>query len=209
MRPADENQSHGKRPSLFASSTRPQTQDEQILARMERGGPRSAAAPATRRGRTALLGLGLLTVAALVSTLAILARQGGPAIKPAPEVLVSVQVPVLPELPAPATGPALLVEQAAPVQTVPLHVAAVKPAVKPAIKPVKIAARPAPKPAAKTVPAKPALRPRPTAAPADPAMDTDIAILAAVLSQSPRHAHPAEGPAELACQGKECRNKAR
>ncbi len=183
MRPSDENQHRSKRPNLFSGSSRPDSDDEHILARLERG----ASAPAAHqsaRSTPMLLGGASLAIAALLGVLGVLVNDNaGPAAAIAMEVAVK-PAPAVPERVATPQAAALIVDQFD-------HLADLAPSLvtqgvaAPVDQPVAPARSLAPRQAAK----RPALvvKARPSAPKPEAPVDTDVAILTAILSQSPRY----------------------
>lgn len=221
MRPPDENQDGTKN----------------ILARLERQGPQHASKSSGAGIRLALVGGSGLMVVGLIGLLVSLGQENA-ASPPLTELAESSQAAEFVEPPSPRKkAPAILPlderhvttidtrKKSPAMVTLPKLVAPapekkklVKPAVRAAPKPValKTAAKPAPPPVRKVKIAVAAPPPSPPPVPVriEPLIvDTDIALLTALLSTSPRH-HVAVGEQEAAAcaaamaQSRKCLDKA-
>ena len=185
MRPSDENQHRSKRPNLFSGAQRPGGEEENILARLERGaGPATAYQP-QGRARMLLLGGAALSILTLLVVLGLIVNGSGSA--PIP-----MEVAARPLAPAPLQAAGASVAPAAVVVEQFDHLAELAPSLvtlaPPAI-PVQAAM-----PQVRDVPVRqafkrpaPAFKPRPSAPRPEPFIDSEVAILAAILAQSPRH----------------------
>ena len=190
MRPSDENQHRSKRPNLFSAANRPSGDEENILARLERGAAPAPAYQPEGRARMLLLGGAALSILTLLGVLGLIingsgsapaaipmevaARPSPPPAAPlqnatasaAPAAMVVDQFDHLTEL-APSlvtlAPPAPVQALAQPLRSVPVRQVFKRPAPAPAVK----AHQAAPKP--------------------EPALDSEVALLAAILAQSPRH----------------------
>ena len=213
MRPSDENQAPSTRPNLMSAS-RPGASrhgEDSILAKLERD-------PARRQGGRRLLrrigyGAGAMLAVALTGTLAWLAADNG---KPQPMLAQA----AVPEAPHPVTAPAphqpgaaALIDEPpppppplrllegprmaapppepAPEQRLPapkaaLAIQAARPKAVAAAKPRPPAARPATRPAAR--PARTAAPPKQAEAP----VDSDVALISAVIVHANGHAEARE-----------------
>ena len=215
MFPSDENQHRAKRPNLFSSSNRSGATDDNILARLERGAASAAPADRTTRTRLAVMGFSGLLVAGLIGVLIILAQDNRTAPRQMEVVASVVTAPLPPDpVPEPQTEPvvadtqAVIVEQVddiAPLVTVaPALAKAVVTEDVPRLTPATVRApprvervaasvRPVGRPVAKLA-AAPRKTQRPSPAAGESTADIDVTILAAILSQTPRHASPAPAP---------------
>lgn len=185
MRPSDENQHRSKRPNLFSGANRPGSDDEHILARLERDAATVPAYQPQGRARMLLLSAAVLSIVTLLAVLGLLinGNSNAPApplmdvaVRPAPAA--PVQVPAVAEAPA-----AVTVDQADHLADLPPSLVTVPPHAAQAAMPVL---RSIPVRQAFKRPA-PAIKARPSPPTAEPALDSDVAILTAILAQSPRH----------------------
>ncbi len=219
MRPSDENQHRSKRPNLFSSSRRSGAADDNILAKLERGAAPSAAASPGARARYALFGTAGMVIAGLIGLLAWITHENvtRPHVLPAAVAHTEAAPDDPPKLAAPAVivdaPPAPRLEaQAPPLVTLAsarLPVTAPASAPAPAYHSYRAtqASRPLPRPVVARADAaqrvKPAVtaahKPRPVARAEAAPVDTDVAILTAILTTAARHAP--EGPAQDGCEG--------
>jgi hypothetical protein len=213
VRPSDENQLGSTRPHL-KSARSPASANSNILASLERlaNKKHSRTAP---RSNTAWLSAGALVVLGLIGTIAWLAHVNATTLRPLP--VADARGRPLPDMPAASAArlPAAIIDEPAE-RAVLLAKAEIPPLVmlKPAPAPRPTApvmverTAPPPKraPAKKAAPPKLAAAPRKAPAPTvkqEPeAVDSDVALLSAILSYSSRHAAERD---EAACQpGKKC-----
>ncbi len=187
MRPSDENQHRSKRPNLFSGAQRPGGEEENILARLERGAAPATAYQPQGRARMLLLGGAALSILTLLAVLGLIVNGSGTAPPPIP-----VEVAARPASPAPLQAAVASVAPAAVVVEQFDHLAELAPSLvtlaPPAI-PVQ-----APMPQVRNIPVRqafkrpvPAFKPHPSAPRPEPFIDNEVAILAAILAQSPRH----------------------
>ena len=200
MRPSDENQPGSTRPHL-KSARRPASANSNILASLERlaNKQHSKTAP---RSNTAWLSAGALIVLGLIGTIAWLAHLNATTLRPLP--VADARGRPLPDTPAASAArlPAAIIDEPAE-RAILLAKAEVPPLVmlKPAPPPPRPPAprmveraAPAPQrtPVKKAAPPKPAAAPKKAPAPAvktEPeVVDSDVALLSAILSYSSRHA---------------------
>lgn len=198
MFPSDENQHRAKRPNLFSSTHRSGAADDNILARLERGAPSAAPGERSTHTRMVVMGFSGLLVAGLIGVLIILAQDNRTTPRQM-EVVASVASPPLPldpvheSLPEPQPEPVLADTQAVIVdqaETVPPLVTATVRPPPPRVERSAASVRPPAKPVSK-VAAGPRKAARPSPATGESPADIDVTILAAILSQTPRHASPA------------------
>lgn len=235
MRPSDEHQHRSNRPNLFSTSRGKGGADDNILARLERM-PADTAAASMGRSRMLLLGGAGVLIAGLVGTLAMITRDNvnapraqqapatvavaKPASAPAADLPVASLPPqarmddmratILDEAPADAPAADAIPAGAQPspertdiasaaTTTTPPRIARAQPA---------RTALPAESPRTQNKPqgasAKPPRRSAPTSS-----EDPDVAVLAAILSQAPRHSTtlPSSQAGEPECgsaRGKPC-----
>lgn len=206
MRPPDENQPGSMRASFMSAPRRPASTEDNILARLERGGRRGGARAPWKRSWIAWCSVACLTIIGLLGLLASLARDNIAVHQPAvaaastiaPEpyrapVMVSeapLSSPVSAAVTAQPTPPAAVVD-ARPALAMftpapaPVKAAAARPAASAPRKSAPLAA--AKPPPARTVAAS-AARIKKTAPAPEPAVDSDVALLSAIILHSSRHA---------------------
>ena len=194
MRPPDENQPASMRASFMSAPRRPASTEDNILARMERDGRRGGARVSWKRSWVAWCSVAGLAIIGLVGLLASLARDNVALHQPAAAGMAAAPTPA-PEpyrarasVVASEAPPSLPVSAAVPDQpTAPAAVVDVRPA--PAANaPRKSAPLAAAKPPpVRTVAASVARTKKPAPAP-EPAVDSDVALLSAIILHSSRHA---------------------
>jgi hypothetical protein len=217
VRPSDENQLGSTRPHL-KSARRTASANSNILASLERlaNKQHSRTKP---RPNPAWLSAGALAVLGLIGTIAWLAHVNATTLRPLP--VADARGRPLPDMPAASAArlPAAIIDEPAE-RAILLARAEIPPLVmlKPAAPPPR---PPAPlmveraAPAPKRTPAKKAAPPKvaaaPKKAPAPPVktepepVDSDVALLSAILSYSSRHAAERTQVDEAVCQaGKKC-----
>lgn len=188
MRPSDENQHRSKRPNLFSGANRPGGDEENILARLERGAAPASAYQPKGRARMLLLGGAALSILTLLGVLGLIINGGGSA-----PAAIPMEVAARPSAP-----PAALVQpaaaSAAPAAVVVDqfdHLTELAPSLVTLAPPTPVQAMAQP---VRNVPVRQAFK-RPAAAvkahqaapKPEPAVDNEVALLAAILAQSPRH----------------------
>jgi hypothetical protein len=237
VRPPDENQPGSTRPPFMSATRRPASNEDNILARMERDARRGGAR-SWKRSWIAWCGVASLAIIGLIGFLASLARENIEIHQPVP--LAATTAAPAPDggfapLPPTAPAPASLPSQPKP----PATVVDARPARPPArfdaparqslvmLKPAPakaVAARPAtgaPRKSAPVAAVKPAPRapvasvPRPKkpspgperalAHAPEPAVDSDVALLSAIIMHASRHAgERAQLEAARCGAGKKC-----
>ncbi|WP_020655564.1 hypothetical protein [Massilia niastensis] len=210
MRPSDEHQAAFTRPNLMSASHRAGAEDS-ILAKLERDSPRRhGTRPAAR---LAWYAASALVAIALAGTLAWLAAGNGKPVAEAETLVLGparsvAQAPALVAETPPEPPPLRLLEEP---KAAPRPARAVVPApVRPPAA-AKLDARPAPtaRPgpaAARTAPRQPVRQARAAAPvrPAEPAVDSDVALISALIVYANGHAE-APGEEAPACTDDNCR----
>lgn len=231
MRPTDEHQSPSTRPNFMSSARRPAGSPDNILARLELGrAPRRRLWPTGKIAGTAAGALALLGLAWLLAGMA----QDSLQVHQAREVVVTAVAPTVAAAPTSSVQAEqeALLEPRAPVQFDPVAVDADATLVEPTLTPLPLLAEVVEAPASAAGPAKAARRaPRPTAAAksaapkvarapvprpaatgrigaAEAALENDVALLSAILINTPRHSAE-RARAEAACNNdKKCQSGA-
>ncbi len=229
MRPPDENQHGSTRPNLLSGARRHVGGDDNILERLERDSARHASG---NRSRAAWYAAAASLVLLMIVVLAWTAFDNASTVRVIPmtrvpagnggAALVTVDPPETPPAPVPAPAPVATVP---PLVLLPSHeaassappVSAKSAELAPTAAPVKPAARTAPTVAPAPAVARPdvrlavAARPRKPGAgvlPTDAAVDTDVALLSAIIIHDSTHAEEkAQLEAAAACSrasGKKC-----
>ncbi|MDB5952280.1 MAG: hypothetical protein JWR65_4135, partial [Massilia sp.] len=121
MRPPDENQPGSTRPPFMSATRRPASNEDNILARMERDARRGGASSSWKRSWIAWCGVASLAIIGLIGFLASLARENIEIHQPVP--LASTTAAPAPDggfapLPPTAPAPASLPSQPKPPATV-------------------------------------------------------------------------------------------
>lgn len=211
MRPSDENQHGSTRPNLMSARRRAAGNDDKILAKLERGTPAGVARHSAATS-VAWLGAGGCAIAVLIAALVWVAYVNATTPRPLPLVR-SKPFPISQAAPEARPSAPERVEQAAPVQLAAVILDEPVEHYLPPPKPAAAVNKPAPRataqaraatlrPAGYTVqPVKPArsvaTRGRSKAsqvaaqASAEPVVDSDVALISAIVAHLPRHA--AEG----------------
>lgn len=186
MRPSDENQHRSKRPNLFSGANRPGGDEENILARLERGAAPATAYQPQGRARTLLLGGAALSILTLLAVLGLIINGSGSA--PAP---IPMEVAARPAAPAPLQAAAPSAVPAAVIVDQFDHLAELAPSLVTLAPPAPVQAV---LPQARSAPVRqafkhsaPAFKAHQAAPKPEPALDSEVALLAAILAQSPRH----------------------
>ena len=217
MRPPDENQPASMRLPSMATTRRPASIEDNILARLERDGRRGGARPSWKRSWIAWCSVASLAIIGLLGVLASLARENvalhqpaalaGSTAAPDPysarTATVTGESTILAPLPTLVLDPAALPAQPRPQVTVvdaqparpslvmlkpaPVKAAAARPANTPRRSAPVGAAKPQPSRTVVATTARPKKPLRaPVVAPA-PAVDSDVALLSAIILHSSRH----------------------
>ena len=209
MRPSDENQNGSTRPNLMSSSRRPAASGDGILASLERG-------PSAARTHRSWLIIGGTAAAVLTLMIAWLAYGNATSVRALPPS--AIKRPAAPAHSAePSSRTAMVMLPAderarAPVEALPKEERLSRPppvargiAAKPVATPRQAARTSKPavaRPKVRTVAAQKQKAPSPTAS---PEVDSDVALLSAILAHSPRHA--AERARQQSCHRKKCAAK--